>query len=189
MQTGIGLFPDVGANFFLPRMDGQLGTYIALTSERLTGYAVYQARIATHFIPSTQIPTLLENLISLQLENKDAKAISDAVDRCIESLATEDDKGTKSTLIGEKRKAIDDCFKFDRMEDILEALKKYERKNGGELGKWAKETIKTIELKSPTSLKVTLEGIRRGKNMGINQVLQMDMEIGEMFCVSGQCWH
>ena len=36
-ETRIGFFPDVGASFFLPRMDGQLGKYLALTSEELRG--------------------------------------------------------------------------------------------------------------------------------------------------------
>lgn len=36
-ETTIGFFPDVGASFFLPRMDGELGTYLALTSEQLKG--------------------------------------------------------------------------------------------------------------------------------------------------------
>lgn len=181
------MFPDVGANFFLPRMDGQLGTYLALTSERLTGFAVYQARIATHFVSSSSIGPLTEKLTSLQLEGKDAKAISASVDACIESFADED-TNTRSTLVGAKRKALDECFKYDRMEDIVAALQRYsERASDNDLKQWAKDTLKTIESKSPTSLKVTLEGIRRGRNMGINQVLQMDMEIGEMFCVSENC--
>ena len=39
-ETTIGLFPDVGASFFLPKMDGQVGTYLALTSEQLRGVNV-----------------------------------------------------------------------------------------------------------------------------------------------------
>lgn len=39
-ETTIGFFPDVGASFFLPRMDGQMGTYLALTSEQLKGVDV-----------------------------------------------------------------------------------------------------------------------------------------------------
>lgn len=166
-------------------MDGELGTYIALTSERLTGYAVYQARIATHFIPSSQISTLLEKLVGLDFPSNNAQDISKTVDQCIEGFAIED-TNTRSSLVGAKRKAIDECFGHDRMEDIVISLKKYAQSTS-ELAEWAKETLKTIESKSPTSLKVTLEGIRRGGKMGINEVLQMDMEIGEMFCVSG--WH
>ena len=36
-ECGIGLFPDVGASYFLPRLPGQLGTYLALTGRRLKG--------------------------------------------------------------------------------------------------------------------------------------------------------
>jgi 3-hydroxyisobutyryl-CoA hydrolase len=34
-EAGIGLFPDVGGSFFLPRLDGELGTYLGLTGHRL----------------------------------------------------------------------------------------------------------------------------------------------------------
>lgn len=36
-ETKIGFFPDVGASYFLPRLDGCIGTYLALTSETLRG--------------------------------------------------------------------------------------------------------------------------------------------------------
>jgi 3-hydroxyisobutyryl-CoA hydrolase len=39
-ETTIGFFPDVGASFFLPRLDGELGTYLALTSEQIKGVNV-----------------------------------------------------------------------------------------------------------------------------------------------------
>jgi len=39
-ETAIGLFPDVGGSFFLPRMEGEVGTYLALTGKRLCGLDV-----------------------------------------------------------------------------------------------------------------------------------------------------
>lgn len=39
-ETKIGYAPDVGANYFLNRLDGELGTYLALTGEALKGRAV-----------------------------------------------------------------------------------------------------------------------------------------------------
>ena len=39
-ETKIGYAPDVGANYFLPKLDGQLGTYLALTGDELVGRAV-----------------------------------------------------------------------------------------------------------------------------------------------------
>jgi 3-hydroxyisobutyryl-CoA hydrolase len=37
-ETAIGFYPDVGGSFFLPRLDGELGTFLALTGHRLKGY-------------------------------------------------------------------------------------------------------------------------------------------------------
>ena len=40
-ETGIGLFPDVGGSFFLPRLSGELGTFLALTGHRLKGQSLF----------------------------------------------------------------------------------------------------------------------------------------------------
>lgn len=39
-ETKIGYCPDVGASYFMSRMDGELGTYLALTGDILKGRAV-----------------------------------------------------------------------------------------------------------------------------------------------------
>ena len=36
-EVAIGLFPDIGASFFLPHLPGHLGRYLGLTGARLTG--------------------------------------------------------------------------------------------------------------------------------------------------------
>ncbi|CAM1303991.1 HIBCH (predicted) [Pycnogonum litorale] len=51
-ETAIGLFPDVGGSYFLPRLGGQLGMYLALTGFRLKGNDVYKSGVATHFVNS-----------------------------------------------------------------------------------------------------------------------------------------
>src|SRR6266487_6143992 len=55
-ETTIGFFPDVGASFFLPRMPGAVGTYLALTSEKLKGVNVFYSGVATHYLHSTSLP-------------------------------------------------------------------------------------------------------------------------------------
>ncbi len=57
-ETGIGLFPDVGGSYFLPRLRGDLGMYLALTGARLKGEDVFKAGIATHFMPSAKVAEL-----------------------------------------------------------------------------------------------------------------------------------
>uniref|UniRef100_A0A3Q3IVP6 3-hydroxyisobutyryl-CoA hydrolase n=1 Tax=Monopterus albus TaxID=43700 RepID=A0A3Q3IVP6_MONAL len=65
-ETGIGLFPDVGGGYFLPRLQGKLGLFLALTGFRLKGRDVQKAGVATHFVESKKIPDLEKELVDLK---------------------------------------------------------------------------------------------------------------------------
>lgn len=203
-ETNIGLFPDVGANFFLSRLDGQLGPYLGLTSEQLTGYGVYQAGIATHYVPSDRLAALEERLAGLTFPTNAPSSSPEGlqlINTCIEEFVADADAGKASDyeLVGQKRLAIDSCFSFSRAEEIIAALQKLEQalqpKSATEekeledqakvdLAEWAKRTRETIESRSPTSVKVALEGIRVGSKLNIDEVFDLDMQLAAIFCVS-----
>src|ERR1700741_2070671 len=61
-ETGIGLFPDVGGSYFLPRGEGQIGMYLALTGARLKTVDTLYSGVATHFVPSADWPALIADL-------------------------------------------------------------------------------------------------------------------------------
>src|SRR5437899_416620 len=61
-EVGIGFFPDIGATWFLPRLPGELGSYCALTGERLNAADGVASRIATHRVASVRLPELIEAL-------------------------------------------------------------------------------------------------------------------------------
>lgn len=77
-ETKIGLIPDVGGTFFLPRLDGQLGTYLGLSGDTLKGEEVFMAGIATHYVPSNRIPALMSRLC--ELETSDLGVIHNAIE-------------------------------------------------------------------------------------------------------------
>ena len=58
-EVGIGFFPDVGATFLLPRLPGEIGTFLALTGERMGGDDAIVAGLATHRQPSARIADIL----------------------------------------------------------------------------------------------------------------------------------
>ncbi|ONM27492.1 3-hydroxyisobutyryl-CoA hydrolase 1 [Zea mays] len=51
-ETSLGLFPDVGASYFLSRLPGFYGEYVALVGARLDGAEMLACGLATHFVPS-----------------------------------------------------------------------------------------------------------------------------------------
>src|SRR3546814_19145534 len=54
-ETGIGLFPDVGGGWYLPRLEGRVGAYLALTGARLDGAECLALGLATHYLPSAKL--------------------------------------------------------------------------------------------------------------------------------------
>ncbi|CAG8724109.1 18757_t:CDS:2, partial [Racocetra fulgida] len=145
-ETKIGFFPDVGGSFFLPRMDGEVGTYLALTGASLKGLDVFLSGIATHYVPSQRLP-LLENRLS-EIECDDHEVINAA----IEEFVAEHNHDHSYALGGNVRKSI------DRVEDILKAL---EQENSN----WSRKTINTILQMSPTSLKEKSDFARGVKHL------------------------
>ena len=70
-ETGIGLFPDVGGSFFLPRLDYEAGTYLALTGNRIKASDAIFLGTATNYIKSENFSNLLEDLSEEQNDPND----------------------------------------------------------------------------------------------------------------------
>ncbi|KAJ5489056.1 3-hydroxyisobutyryl-CoA hydrolase [Penicillium diatomitis] len=178
-ETTIGFFPDVGGSFFLPRLDGETGTYLALTSERLNGVQALYAGIATHYLHSSVLSNMTQRLSELVFP--DEMALPERLNVMNKTMA-EFSLGLPSLqeepilLAGELRSAIDRCFKFNTMEEIFQALD-----SETEQKEWAQKTLKTLSSRSPTSLKVTLRQMRLGKKWSITETFKREYEIAANF--------
>ncbi|KAI9816786.1 MAG: hypothetical protein M1827_001431 [Pycnora praestabilis] len=174
-ETTIGFFPDVGGSFFLPRLDGQVGTYLALTSERLKGVNAFYSGVATHYIHSSSLSDLEARLSELTF--KDYASLQDRyrmIDSTIEEFVTGLPHDEPILLGGETREAIDRCFRYDTIEEILSSL----QKEGTE---WATKTLKTLHGRSPTSVRVTLRQMRLGRRWDIAETFQREHHIASKF--------
>ena len=160
-EVGIGIFPDVGATWFLPRMPGELGTYCALTGERFGIADGCGAGIATHRIPSARFAALLDGL---------AGTVS--VDAVLAAFAEPAGEGP----IVARRVAIDRLFAGNQVEAILAALD-HEAASGGADAEWAAKTAATIRTKSPLSLKLALAQMRRGKTWDFETCMRTEFRL------------
>jgi len=161
-ETGIGLFPDVGASFALPRLPGEAGTYLALTGGRIKAPDLSALGIATHTIPSDRIGDLVAAFLDADWTGG-AAAVADAILARFGS-----DPGPAE--LTEHRAVIDRCFHHDRIEAILAALDAA----GDSFASAAAATIRTM---SPTSLKLTLEEMRRGRRLDFDACMVMEYRL------------
>uniref|UniRef100_A0A8C5KYI9 3-hydroxyisobutyryl-CoA hydrolase n=1 Tax=Jaculus jaculus TaxID=51337 RepID=A0A8C5KYI9_JACJA len=175
-ETGIGLFPDVGGGYFLPRLQGKLGYLLALTGFRLKGRDVYRAGIATHFVDSTKLSMLEEDLIALKSPSEENIA------GILETYHAESKIDIdKPFILEEHMDKINRCFSANTVEQIIENL----RQDGSP---FALEQLKVINKMSPTSLKITLRQLKEGSSKTLQEVLTMEYRLSQA-CMEGHDFH
>ncbi|MEO0691097.1 MAG: enoyl-CoA hydratase/isomerase family protein, partial [Pseudomonadota bacterium] len=137
-ETGIGLFPDVGGGWYLSRLGGRLGQFLALTGARLKGEECLWAGLATHYVESAMIDDLKARI--MERPGRIAGILSEPVGTPPEArLANNADKIAKH-------------FASDTYEDILASLE-VAVEAGDE---WAMKERDTLGTKSPQTCKVAL---------------------------------
>jgi enoyl-CoA hydratase len=154
-EAGIGFFPDVGATFFLPRLPGRFGEYIALTGARISCGDALALGLASDYVPSSRYVGLTQRLI----DGEDASA----------AIAAEAEPAPASALM-ERRPLIDVCFAASTVAGIAASVEARE-------GAFARETRDALAAKSPTSLAIALRQVRIGAGLSIDEALRVEFRI------------
>ena len=134
-ETGIGLFPDVGGGWYLSRLPGRLGEYLALTGARLDGAETHWAGLATHYLPHASLAAAKARIAA------DPAAIA----AILADLAAE----PPAAGVAAHAEAIARLFAADTLEDVLAAL-------AADDSEFAASNLATLTTKSPQSCKVAL---------------------------------
>ncbi|XP_031460285.1 3-hydroxyisobutyryl-CoA hydrolase, mitochondrial isoform X2 [Phasianus colchicus] len=171
-ETAIGLFPDVGGGYFLPRLPGKIGYLLALTGFRLKGRDVLKAGIATHFVESEKLPDLEKDLIALKSPSKEN--IADLLNSY--HMQTKIDQ-EKEFILDEHMEKINSIFAANSMEEIVQKLKQ-------DGSPFAMKQLETINKMSPTSLKLALRQLREGASMSLQDVFTMEYRLSQA-CMRG----
>jgi enoyl-CoA hydratase len=165
-EVGIGFFPDVGASFLLARAPGDLGTYLALTGQRLGAADALDCKLADIHVPADrlrELPAALANCRS-----------HDDVRAALERLSA----APAPARLPKEREWIDACFGGDALEEIVERL----RTSAAEP---AQAALATMRKASPTSLKVTLRNVRSAAAFHrVEQSFVQDYRIA-LACIAG----
>jgi len=170
-ETAIGLFPDVGGSWFLPRLPGESGTYLALTGARLKAADACYLGLATHYVPSEKTEALIETLAETDYDGLPAAEVVEGV---LAGFAT--DPG--AAPMTRHRAGIDSCFGADTIEAVLACLRSKAGDDGADSA-WAAEQVKLLETRSPTSMKVSLEQLRRGAALDFDGCMTMEYRLSQ----------
>ncbi|MEY3623112.1 MAG: hypothetical protein RLZZ407_671 [Pseudomonadota bacterium] len=135
-ETGIGLFPDVGGGWYLSRLEGRVGQFLALTGARIAGAGCLSLGLATHYLTSNLLAEAKSRIATEDVER---------IDGILGTLSvTPPDSKIVETIV-----QINRHFASDKLEDIFASLE-------GDDSDWAMKELATLRTKSPQTCKVAL---------------------------------
>ncbi|MEM9141278.1 MAG: enoyl-CoA hydratase/isomerase family protein, partial [Pseudomonadota bacterium] len=169
-ETGIGLFPDVGATWFLPRLPGQTGLWLGLTGARLKGDDVVRAGICDYFLGSENIEWQLDWLA-------EGRWMSPPAGRDLDILSPS--ACTYVTMLPPglaQQKEIDGLFANGTLETTLENLRSVQTE-------WAAKQRSAILSKSPTSIRIAFRQIREGAKLSFEDCMRLEYRLAR-YCMT-----
>jgi enoyl-CoA hydratase len=162
-ETGIGFYPDVGGSYFLPRLPGKIGTWMALTGARLNASDAIYCGVATDFAPSDQLHMVINRLCE---DAQNAGQVGEIIDSLTGYPADSKLKAVQEEM--------DEVFSETCVEEMVHAL---ERRSS----EFAAKQRKILLSKSPTALKVTLRQMREGANLSFRDCMNMELGLSMQF--------
>lgn len=157
-EVSIGFFPDVGATYALPRLPDATGVYLALTGDRVGAADALAIGLATHAVPSARMAELAEAL-----------TLREALDDILGGFAQ--DPGPQK--LAAERATIAECFGATSLPEMLARLDKAAAAGSAFAGK----VRQTLAVKSPTSIAIAFEQMRRGAGMDFAEAMRTEYRI------------
>lgn len=170
-EMNIGFFPDVGASYFLNQMPGHLGRYLALTGETIQAADVLYIGAADRYMESNRWGELIKEI---QEREWNVDTAREQLSRLLDSVCSNPTGDSLLSLLNEK---IDLHFNYETVEDMIESL--HEAARAGD--DWTTKTRDIMLSKPPSSLKVTLRQLQKGKNQSLPLCFDMELALSMNF--------
>lgn len=161
-ETGIGFFPDVGASYFLNQCPGEIGTFMGVVGEKITGADAIYANLATHYVSAAKLPELHHKLLK-----------AGSREEALTLIEAAKEEAPASTL-AQYQSLIDQCFGGNTVEEIMKGL---ETANTPEASRW----LLTMDKRSPVSQKVSFTLLRRNRGKSLRECLPVEFRLSQKF--------
>lgn len=174
-EVGIGYFPDVGGSYFLPRIPGELGIYLGVSGAQIKAADALYCGLADWYLESRKLAQLDERLDRLEWSDMPLKDLQSLLAK----LAVQQ---LPAPPLDDLRPAIDHFFALPDVPSMVEQLRQVTVANSHE---WALQTAELLETRSPLSMAVTLEMLRRGRHLSLEECFAMELHLDRQWFERG----
>ncbi|MFB3301786.1 enoyl-CoA hydratase/isomerase family protein [Pseudomonas sp. AMR01] len=174
-EVAIGYFPDVGGSYFLPRIPGELGIYLGVTGVQIRAADALYCGLANWYIDSVRLGELDQKLDRLHWSESPLKDLQGVLAKlAVQQLPD-------APLIA-LRPAIDHFFDLPDVPSIIEQLQEVTVADSHE---WALTTVGLMQTRSPLAMAVTLEMLRRGRRLPLEQCFALELHLDRQWFERG----
>lgn len=174
-EVAIGYFPDVGGSYFLSRIPGELGTYLGVTGVQIRAADALYCGLADWYIDSAKWVELDQKLDGLQWHDSPLKDLQGALAK----LAVQQ---LPDAPLAALRPAIDHFFGLPDVPSIVEQLQQVTVADSHD---WALTTANLMQTRSPLAMAVTLEMLRRGRHLPLEQCFALELHLDRQWFERG----
>ena len=174
-EVAIGYFPDVGGSYFLSRIPGELGTYLGVTGVQIRAADALYCGLAGWYIDSAKWVELDQKLDGLQWHDSPLKDLQGALAK----LAVQQ---LPDAPLAALRPAIDHFFGLPDVPSIVEQLQQVTVADSHD---WALTTANLMQTRSPLAMAVTLEMLRRGRHLPLEQCFALELHLDRQWFERG----
>ncbi|KXG80279.1 enoyl-CoA hydratase/isomerase family protein [Pseudomonas mosselii] len=174
-EVGIGYFPDVGGSYFLPRVPGELGIYLGVSGSQIKAADALYCGLADWYVDSEKLAVLDDRLDRLAFGANPLKDLQGL----LAGLGTQT---LADAPLAQLRPVIDHFFALPDLPSIIEQLRAV---TIGDSRQWALDTADLLETRSPLAMAVTLELLRRGRHLALEDCFAMELHIDRQWFAHG----
>lgn len=174
-EVAIGYFPDVGASYFLSRIPGELGVYLGVSGVQIRAADALYCRLADWYVDSARLADLDHQLDQLQWRHAPLKDLQGVLAK----LAVQQ---LPDAPLAALRPAIDHFFGLPDVASIVEQLQQVTVADSHE---WALATAQLMQTRSPLAMAVTLEMLRRGRRLPLEQCFALELHVDRQWFERG----
>ncbi|WP_260958558.1 enoyl-CoA hydratase/isomerase family protein [Pseudomonas citri] len=174
-EVGIGYFPDVGGSYFLPRIPGELGLYLGVSGVQIRAADALYCGLADWYVESRKLERFDERLDRLEWHDTPLKDLQSL-------LAKLGVQQLPAAPLADLRPAIDHFFALPDVPSIVEQLRQVTVANSHA---WALETADLLDTRSPLAMAVTLEMLRRGRHLSLENCFDLELHLDRQWFERG----
>jgi len=174
-EVAIGYFPDVGGSYFLPRIPGELGIYLGVTGVQIRAADALYCGLADWYLDSAKLSELDQRLDRLKWHDSPLKDLQGL----LAGLAVQQLPDAPLAVL---RPAIDHFFALPDVPSIVEQLQQVTVADSHD---WALITVSLMQTRSPLAMAVTLQMLRRGRHLHLEQCFALELHLDRQWFARG----